>query len=394
MTRRRIGGLALTALAALLLPAATAAAVPDCSPKPAAKTLLTGQGMEESITSDGLGRLIYSRSSANELWRLDKPGATPRKLAGGISKPGGLTMGLDGNLIAGFGDGITEGQADDGQAGVYRVDPNSGEKQLITKGFGMANGVAAGPDGAIYGTNDFGGDVDRFLDGKLEADWAKADTTNGLVVDKAGKYLYVAQTFKAPSIVRIEIARPSNVTTFVDGPLTDAGAILDGMARDDADTLYVAANVAGEVWRVGQDRSICALARGLRNPSMVAFGGGGAGFPARNLYVVGFGGELTELQGVTTSPSPPPPLQLLGLSAAPRKLKVGKAARVKVKVSILGVPGARPAQGATVKLAGRSAKTDAKGRATLRVMLTKRGSRKLTTSLAGFRSSTLAVTAR
>ena len=392
MTRRRIGGLALTALLALL-PAAPAAAVPDCSPKRQARTLLTDQGMEESITSDGLGRLIYSRSALNELWILDRPGATPRKLVGDIPKPGGLIMGLDGNLIAGFGDGVTEGQADDGQAGVYRVDPSTGAKKLITKGFGMANGIASGPDGAIYGTNDFGGDVDRYLNGKLETDWAKAATTNGIVVDKAGRFLYVAQTFKPPSIVKIEIARPSNVTTFAEGGPTDGAAVLDGMARDDKDTLYVAANIAGEVWRVGQDRKPCVLARGLKNPSMVAFGGGGRGFEARNLYVVGFGGELTELVGATDAPPPSPALQPLTLTLSPRKVALGRTVKVKATVSILGVPGARPALGATVRLGGRSAKTDAKGRATLSVRFIRKRLVRAGASLAGFRRATAPLSA-
>jgi gluconolactonase len=389
VTRRRIGGLALLALL-VLLPATPAAAVPDCSPKPRARTLLTGQGLEESIASDGLGRLIYSRSSMNQLWRLDKPGATPKLLADGISKPGGLAFDLDGSLIAGYGDGIAEGQADDGQAGLFRVDPNTGAKKLLTGGMGMANGVAVGPDGAKYGSNDFGGDVDRFLNGKLETDWAKVPTSNGLAVDKAGKYLYVAQTFKSPSIARVEIARPANVTTFVEGPPEDAAAILDGLVRDGADTLYVAANVAGEVWRVGQDRRICALARGLKNPSAVAFGGGGGGqgFGAKNLYVVGFGGELTELADATTTPPPAAPLQPLVVKLSRKTAPLGRTVKVRAEVTIMGVPGSRPAAGATVRLAGRSATTDAKGRASLTVRFARARLVRAQASLAGFRRAT------
>jgi len=387
MTRRRIGGLALATTLALV-PAAPAQAVPDCSPKPAARTLLTGQGSMESIASDGLGRLFYSNSPNNQIMRLDKPGATPKVLATDVPKPGGLAFDADGNLIAGYGDGAVEGQADNGQAGVIRIDPNTGVKQLVTKGFGMANGIAIGPDGAIYGSNDFAGDVDRFLNGKLETDWAKVPTSNGMAVDKAGKYLYVAQTFKAPSIARVEIAKPANVTTFVDGPPEDAAAVLDGMVRDDADTLYVTANIAGAVWRVGQDRKLCALARGLKNTSMVAFGGGGPGFGAKNLYAVGFGGELTEIVGATDKPLRAAPLQPLRVTLSPKKAALGKTVKVKATVSIVGVPGARPAQSATVRLAGKSAKTDAKGRATLSVRFSKVRLVRAEASLAGFRRAT------
>jgi sugar lactone lactonase YvrE len=388
VTRRWTGGL-LLAFLLLLLPAAPAAAVPDCSPKPPAKTLLSGLGSMESITSDGLGRLIFSQSPNNRLMRLDGPGATPKPLVEGIAKPGGLAIDGDGSVVAGYGDGITEGQADNGQAGLFRVDPNTGAKALLTKGLGMANGVARGPDGALYGSNDFAGDVDRFLGGKLETDWAKVPTSNGMAVDKAGKYLYVAQTFKLPSsIARVEIANPANVTTFVNGPADGMTAALDGMTRDDADTLYVAGNLSGEVWRVGQDKTICALASGLKNPSAVAFGGGSPGFPSRNLYVVGFGGELTEIAGATTRPAPAPPRQALAVTLSPKRVPLGKTTKVRATGTVLGVPGARPATGATVRLAGKSAKTDKKGRATLSVRFTRTRLTRAEVSLPGYRRAT------
>ena len=50
------------------------------------------------------------------------------------------------------------------------------------------------------------------------------------------------------------------------------------------------------------DGQACALVRGLRFPSAVAFGTAGAGFDPHNLYVVTFTGDLIELVGVTTRP--------------------------------------------------------------------------------------------
>jgi hypothetical protein len=127
---------------------------------------------------------------------------------------------------------------------------------------------------------------------------------------------------------------------------------------------------------------------------MVAFGGGGPGFSTKNLYVVGFGGELTELPNVTSTPPAAAPLPLLSLKLSPSKAKVGKPVKVTATVSILGVPGARPAKGARVSLAGKSAKTDAKGRATLTVTLTKAGVRRAAASLAGFRGASAPVAAK
>jgi sugar lactone lactonase YvrE len=95
----------------------------------------------------------------------------------------------------------------------------------------------------------------------------------------------------------VSVNNPSHVEPYatttgadqVDGP--------DGMTSDAHGNLYVAVNGAGEVWKVTTDRRICALARGLNNASMVAFGGGGE-FPRRNLYVTTFLGKIVELQSV------------------------------------------------------------------------------------------------
>ncbi|MEX2196360.1 MAG: hypothetical protein WD844_13825 [Thermoleophilaceae bacterium] len=65
---------------------------------------------------------------------------------------------------------------------------------------------------------------------------------------------------------------------------------LDGMTIDAAGRVYVTADAAGELWRVGTDRSICALARGRRQPSAVALRDGSA-------IVVGFDGRILELPG-------------------------------------------------------------------------------------------------
>ena len=70
------------------------------------------------------------------------------------------------------------------------------------------------------------------------------------------------------------------------------------MTRDGMNRLYVAANGAGEVWRVNRDRTICALARGYPTVSSLTFGSGKRGFSSRNLYIVTFTGMLVELVNV------------------------------------------------------------------------------------------------
>ena len=75
-------------------------------------------------------------------------------------------------------------------------------------------------------------------------------------------------------------------------------SFLDGLDIDDAGRLYVAANGAGQVWRVDPDGRICAIARGLGSPSAVAVGGAGTAFP--DLYAVTFGGDVIAIPMTAT----------------------------------------------------------------------------------------------
>ena len=70
---------------------------------------------------------------------------------------------------------------------------------------------------------------------------------------------------------------------------------LDGMTRDRWGNLFVAANLGGQIWRVDRFGRICVLARGLRNPSAVAFGRGLWRFHGGSLFAVTFAGDVVEL---------------------------------------------------------------------------------------------------
>jgi sugar lactone lactonase YvrE len=288
----------LIALACVMVAAGPAHAAPDCAQVPSVRVIASDQGVLESIASDRRGRLFYSDTNASRLLRIDRPGAEPQVLAG---PPGilGVMVDPDGSLVVGFGNGTDDALADDGNAGLMRIDPNTGETiEIITQGLDMSNGIARGPDGAYYASNDFGHGIDRFLNGQVTDNWSTVQTPNGLVVDRRGRYLYAAQTFKPASIAQIDLRNPANETTYVAAGPTDIAAGPDGMTRDGDDRLYVAANGAGEVWRVDRDRTICALARGFPFVSSVGFGGGKPGFPSRNLYAVTFLGQIVELANV------------------------------------------------------------------------------------------------
>ena len=392
MVRR---GVAIALLAALAA-APSAHALPDCSPLPEKRTVLSGQGQLESIIADARGRLFYSDiQSSGRLLRIDAPGAEPKVLIQGINGTGGLAWGLDGSLIMGFNGSTQNAIADGTDGGLMRVDPETGLSSVITRGMGQANGVVRGPDGAIYASNDFGHGIDRFFNGQLEDDWSKVETPNGLVIDTAGRYLYAAQTFKPASVARIDLADPTKEEPYFEATGPDMPAGPDGMTRDDRDRLFLTVNGLGEVWRIDTDRTACRLASGIMNASALNWGGGAPGFPAENLYVVAFSGVLIELPNATDRPpaAGPPEAVRLRLAVTPSSARRLATTRYRFDVTTAASDPA-PVRGATVRFGNKRATTDASGRASLSVRFFHPGSKSARASLPGSRSVTQKVRIR
>jgi hypothetical protein len=296
----RLRRAACVGIVAIFALPATAVAAPDCADYPQPRTVLSGLPQLESVISDRAGHLYFVESGAGRLMKLAEPGAQPQVLLDGIDHPLGLAFDPRERLYLGYGgDGVTSQVTRSG--GLLRVDPRTGAYSVYATGMDMANGVALGPDGAIYASDDFGTQIHRVIDGQVTNDWATVVSANGLVVDSAGRWLYAAQTFQPAAIARVEIANPQHVETYVQAAPEDIAAGPDGMTRDEKDQLYVAANGAGEVWRIDTQRRICVLWHGPGypdGPSAVAFGNGTGRFPATSLFVVTFDGNLIELPGV------------------------------------------------------------------------------------------------
>ena len=356
--------------------ATPAHAVPSCDPMPRAEVLVSGQPRLESITGDARGRLLFTDITNDRLLRLDGRGQEPKVITDGLRRPGGLVFDADGSLVAGFSGGALSGVPGNGMAGLFRIDPETGDKIVFAGGMDQANGVVRGRDGSFFASNNIAGVVARVSpSGEVEEPWAQVESANGLAIDSGERYLYAAQTFTPAKIARVELADPTNVTTFFAAPPEDTAAGLDGVTRDGADRLFVAANGAGEVWRVDTDGRGCALARGLRLPSAVAFGTEGAGFDPRNLYVVTFSGNVIELVGVTERPPAPPPAAgqggassapRLAVRVTPRRTRIGRRTRFTIVVSRASGGPRAPAPGATLRFGGRRYTTGARG--TLRVV--------------------------
>ncbi|HEX6389554.1 MAG TPA: SMP-30/gluconolactonase/LRE family protein, partial [Solirubrobacteraceae bacterium] len=226
-------------------------------------------------------------------------------------------------------------------------------------GLQMANGLARAADGTIYASNDLGLGIDRIApDGTVTVRWAPVLSPNGLAIDRAGRYLYAAETFQPAAIARIDL-RTRRVQTYATPGLEDIAAGPDGMTIDDRDRLYVAAQIPGEIWRVNRDRSICAVGKGLTNPSAVALGRGPTGFSEGRLFAVGFDGKIVEVPGgrVGTA-SAPRQRRLTGFAFTPRTARVRKG-RVTIRPRIFTVydDGSRTPRTARVMVGGRRGRT-------------------------------------
>jgi sugar lactone lactonase YvrE len=397
---------AACAVAALAGPlAGSAVAVPDCPGSQPTRVVLSGQGTLESVISDAAGRLYYTDVSAKALMRLDSPGAAPQPVVTGIDSPGGLAFEPDGTLIVGYGDAAAKGAtgASNPQAGLLRVDLRTGAHTTPVTGLQMANGVARGPDGTIYASNDFGTSLDRVLpNGMVQLGFAQVTSGNGLVVDTSGRYLYAAQTFVPASIARVDLTDPSRVDQYAAPGPEDISAGLDGMTRDEHDRIFAAANGGGQVWRIDRDRSICALARGLITPSAVAFGGGTKGFVQTSLYAVTFGGLVIEVPKARPQPAvadavvAPGPVAhrstpRLRLRVAPRRVRAGANTAFAFDVTDNG--GGRIA-GTRVRFAGGTAMTDRTGHTSLIAKLRRPGRYQARVTKRGYLSARAYVRAR
>jgi sugar lactone lactonase YvrE len=302
---RRLAWGALALGITLIAPAgANAAALcPDAQPP---QTILSGQGLLESVIADDQGRLLYTDTSADALRRIDAPGGAPVTVAGGIDQPGGLLLEPNGDVIVGQGSGFVNGALGNiiGLANLLRVDPDTGSASNYATGLSMANGLARGPAGEIYASDDVGTAIDRVEEGVVERGWSPILSSNGLAVDAAGENLFAAQTFVPAAIQKIPIDDPGDATTYLSAAPLDLAAGLDGMTIDHAGRVFVAANGGGQVWRVDSDGSYCALATGLLMPSAVAFGSSrdGSGFAATSLFAVTFSGSVIEMPGARPLP--------------------------------------------------------------------------------------------
>ncbi len=350
----------------------SAVAAPPCPAPPEPTYLLRGQTTLESVIVDERGHLFFTNETS--LLRLDRRDTEPKRLTD-VQDPGGLAFDTDGKLLLGYGNTSANGSHGDidGPSGLVKVDPDSGETMPYATGLSMANGLVRGPDGSFYASNDFGSNIDRIRDGETERGWAKVESGNGLVIDSSGRYLYAAQTFRPAAIARVDLTDPSQVTTYMLADEPDYPAGLDGLAIDAADSIYAAANGAGEIWKIARTKDggaarPCVLLDDLPpfpdGPSAVAVGVGDGPFGAGNLYVVTFDGNVIELPRAAALP-PPEGAAKLRLEARPRVAREEERTRFTFIATLVRADQTTRMGGVSVHFAGKKRRTGRRGRAAI-----------------------------
>lgn len=298
MLRRAVTISATAAVLALGAAGTARAAPPSCPGVGAKAAVAKGGGAHESIAFDGAGRLLSGDLTGGRVRAIAAPGAAPETVAR-VRAPGGIAALPGGGAIVASGNGI--GALVPGGGSLVRIG-GAGAPQAVARGLTGANGLARAADGTVYTSDPLAGVIDRVApDGTVRRRWWRGGGgPNGLALAADGRTLFASLSFAA-RIVAIDIETGA-ARTVARAPSDRRLALLDGLAADGADTLYVAAYLAGEVWRVAPGGAICTLARGLRAPTATA--PGAAPFAPRSLYVTALG-AVWELPGAVSAPAPP-----------------------------------------------------------------------------------------
>jgi sugar lactone lactonase YvrE len=262
---------------------------------------------------DADGTVYASLSPLGQLVRIGSDGAyevvgTVEGLQEGDIGMLGITAHPDGNVSAGVFSTNPDAH------GVWRFDVDTGEAQRVpgTEQIGLPNGIAFDADGAMYVTDSIAGAVwlvppdgaaeqwlqHALLEGDESIGFPFPIGANGIALDGASGTVYVAVLEKG-TVVAIPIeddgsaGEPSVHTTFTDA---EGPVLVDGIALDAADNLYVAQPAANTVVRVtpaGTTETVGTQTDGLDGPASVAVAPDADG--TERLYIANFSVALAPL---------------------------------------------------------------------------------------------------
>ncbi len=241
-----------------------------------------GQALDSFLEGpcfDGQGRLIVTDIPNGRVFRIAAHGGEDwDRVAEYDGWPNGLKVRDDGSLLVA-----------DYRRGLVSIDPRTGEVTEVLPGvrsesFKGVNDLCLAGDGAIFftdqgqtGLQDASGRVYRWTqDGSLHCLIDTCPSPNGVVVDPAGRFAYVAVT-RACQIWRLPLTRDATVSKaqlFCQLPGGVSGP--DGLALDAEGGVLVADPGHGAIWRLDRfgvptHRFVSCAGRTITN---LCFGGG------------------------------------------------------------------------------------------------------------------------
>lgn len=275
--------------------------VPDCPKVATPQPVLSKAGTLESIAFDKQGRLLFTDLFKGTLIVLPGRDAATTVVASGINAPGGIVLGDGPNEVyVGYGNDLNGLFPATGKAGIVKVNLESGGVTPFAKGLSGANGVVRASDGTMYASNAISAYLARVSpDGTVESRWLP-QTGNGLALSADGNTLYLNQSLFPSRVMKIDLAT-KQISTIATPPTGRRMSFFDGLAAGDDGTLFVAAYLIGEVWKVTAQGDMCVLAKGLSMPTALAAGSGKGGFLSTSLYVTSHSGSIVELADVLPS---------------------------------------------------------------------------------------------
>ena len=176
--------------------------------------------------------------------------------------------------------------------GVFRVDVDSGDVDLIGEGIEGANFVTVTPWGTLLVSDHEIPYLQQLQGGGGAAEpWVDAVSPNGMAFTEAGDGLWYVSSFGDPQpawYVPVDegvAGEPESVHEF---PI---GTVPDGVAVGTSGALYIAQNIVGRIDKVTRDGTAEVVAEGVDWAASLAFGEG-ADWDECSIYATSLFGEV------------------------------------------------------------------------------------------------------
>jgi sugar lactone lactonase YvrE len=234
----------------------------------------------EGIAFNGEGDLYVAGNS--RLWRVS-PAGEATEIAELYSNLGLAPIGDRDILMADFGPTSRFDTGPNADGIVWRITPEGEKTRVVDGGIGDPNFVLVRSDGSLLVTDDATDEILLVLpDGQSGIISDAVGHPNGLALSADESTLYIAQIFKSirPIVSDGRVWALPFTNGMPSGPpelIADLGdeAANDGLAMDELGRIYVAANGAGQIWRIDPEtRETVLIAENMPGAASIAFGEG------------------------------------------------------------------------------------------------------------------------